>query len=116
MPPAVRPSRVFAQHSRVECVRGSLRPRPKRRATSMARMDGDVDIAALGALLSDASRCRLLFALTDGRALAASVLASEAGVSPSTASEHLGKLLDAALVRVEAQGRHRYCRLAGPNV
>jgi DNA-binding transcriptional ArsR family regulator len=79
-------------------------------------MDGDVDIAALGAVLSDASRCRLLFALTDGRALAASVLASEAGISPSTASEHLGKLLDAALVRVEAHGRHRYYRLAGPHV
>jgi DNA-binding transcriptional ArsR family regulator len=79
-------------------------------------MDGDADIAALGALLSDSSRCRLLLALADGRTLAASVLASEAGVSRSTASEHLGKLLDAELLRVEAQGRHRYYRLAGPHV
>jgi DNA-binding transcriptional ArsR family regulator len=79
-------------------------------------MEGDADIAALGALLSDPSRCRLLLALGDGRALAASVLADEAGVSASTASEHLGKLLDAELLRVEPHGRHRYYRLAGPHV
>ncbi len=79
-------------------------------------MLGDTNIAALGAVLSDPSRCRLLLALADGRALAASVLAGEAGVSPSTASEHLGKLLDAELLRVEAHGRHRYYRLAGPHV
>jgi DNA-binding transcriptional ArsR family regulator len=82
----------------------------------MTRMQGDADIAALGALLSDPSRCRLLLALADGRALAASVLAGEAGVSPSTASEHLGKLLDADLLRVEPHGRHRYYRLSGPHV
>jgi DNA-binding transcriptional ArsR family regulator len=47
---------------------------------------GDADIAALGSVLSDPSRCRILLALGDGRALAASVLAAEAGVAPSTAS------------------------------
>jgi DNA-binding transcriptional ArsR family regulator len=88
---------------------------------SMARlassgMDGDADIAAVGALLSDRSRCRVLLALADGRALAASVLAAEAGVAGSTASEHLRRLLDANLVAVEAHGRHRYYRLAGPHV
>jgi len=67
-------------------------------------------------VLSDPRRCRVLLALGDGRALPASVLASEAGVAPSTASEHLGKLLDAQLVRVESHGRHRYYRLAGPHV
>jgi DNA-binding transcriptional ArsR family regulator len=82
----------------------------------MVGMKGDADIAALGTLLSDPSRCRLLLALADGRALAASVLATEAGVSPSTASEHLGKLLDADLLRVEPHGRHRYYRLSGPHV
>ena len=79
-------------------------------------MDGDTNIAALGALLSDPRRCRVLLALADGRALPASVLASEAGVAFSTASEHLGKLLDAQLVRVESHGRHRYYSLAGPHV
>lgn len=79
-------------------------------------MDGDANIAAVGALLSDPGRCRVLLALADGRALPASVLATEAGVARSTASEHLGKLLDAGLLRVEAHGRHRYYRLAGPHV
>ena len=79
-------------------------------------VDGDTHIAALGALLSEPRRCRVLLALADGRALPASVLASEAGVAASTASEHLGKLLDADLLRVEAHGRHRYYRLAGPHV
>src|SRR4051794_8286739 len=58
----------------------------------------------------------MLLALGDGRALPASVLASEAGVAPSTASGHLGRLVDAGLVTVTAQGRHRYFRLAGPQV
>jgi DNA-binding transcriptional ArsR family regulator len=79
-------------------------------------MPGDADIAALGAVLGDRARCRVLLALADGRALAASVLAAEAGVAPSTASVHLRKLVDADLLRVETHGRHRYYRLAGPHV
>ena len=43
-------------------------------------------------------------------------LARHTGVATSTASEHVGRLLDAGLVVVEAQGRHRYVRLAGPEV
>jgi DNA-binding transcriptional ArsR family regulator len=79
-------------------------------------VNGDADIAAIGALIADRTRCRLLLALADGRALAASVLAAEAGVAPSTASEHLGKLVDGNLLRAEQHGRHRYYRLAGPHV
>lgn len=77
---------------------------------------GDVDIAAVGMLLADAGRCRILMALNDGRSLPASVLAHEAGVSPSTASSHLHKLTEAGLVTAEAQGRNRFYRLAGPDV
>jgi hypothetical protein len=40
-------------------------------------------------------------------------LARHLGLAPSSVSEHVGVLLDAGLVRVEAQGRHRYVRLAG---
>jgi DNA-binding transcriptional ArsR family regulator len=79
-------------------------------------MDGDADIAALGSVLAEPSRARMLMALGDGRALAASVLASEAGVAASTASGHLNRLVDAGLVDVLPQGRHRYYRLAGPHV
>jgi DNA-binding transcriptional ArsR family regulator len=79
-------------------------------------VDGDTDIAALGAVLAEPARARILLALGDGRALAASVLASEAGVAASTASEHLAKLVRADLLEVLPQGRHRYYRLAGPHV
>src|SRR6201991_604860 len=77
---------------------------------------GDADIAALAALLADPARCRVLLALDDGRALPASVLADEAGVSRPTASSHLGRLTNAGLLTVESHGRHRYYRLAGPEV
>jgi len=82
----------------------------------VAGAGGDADLAAVGRLLADRARARILLALDDGRALPASVLASEAGVSPSTASAHLGRLVDGGLLRVEPNGRHRYYRLAGPQV
>jgi DNA-binding transcriptional ArsR family regulator len=79
-------------------------------------MAGDADIASTAALPGDRTRARIVAALGDGRALAASVLACEAGVSASTTSAHLGRLLDGGLVTVECHGRHRYYRLAGPDV
>ncbi|MES1248934.1 MAG: metalloregulator ArsR/SmtB family transcription factor [Actinomycetota bacterium] len=79
-------------------------------------MDGDADIAAVGALLAEPARASVLLALADGRSLAASMLAAEAGVAASTASHHLARLVDAGLVRVESRGRHRYFSLAGPQV
>jgi DNA-binding transcriptional ArsR family regulator len=77
---------------------------------------GDADIAAVASLLADPARCKVMLALDDGRALPASVLADEAGISRPTASSHLGKLTDAGLLSVEKHGRHRYYRLAGPEV
>lgn len=77
---------------------------------------GDADIAVVGALLADRGRCRMLLALDDGRALPASRLAAEAGITPATASSHLGKLLAAGLLTVEPHGRNRYYRIAGPQV
>jgi DNA-binding transcriptional ArsR family regulator len=77
---------------------------------------GDADLASVGALVADPGRCAILLALDDGRALPAGRLAAEAGVSAATASSHLGKLTGAGLLAVEARGRHRYYRLAGPDV
>ena len=79
-------------------------------------MKGDADIASIGALVADPGRAKILLALGDGRALPASVLADEAGVAASTASAHLGKLVTGGLLRVERHGRHRYFRIAGPQV
>ena len=76
----------------------------------------DTDLAAVGALIGDPSRARMLDALMGGRALTASELARIAGVGASTASEHLARLRDGGLVAVVAQGRHRYYRIAGPEV
>jgi DNA-binding transcriptional ArsR family regulator len=77
---------------------------------------GDADIAAVASLFADPARCAVLLALDDGRALPASVLAEEAGVSRPTASSHLTKLTEAGLLSVETHGRHRYYRLSGPHV
>jgi DNA-binding transcriptional ArsR family regulator len=79
-------------------------------------MAGDTDLARVGALIGDPGRARVLRALADGRELSASVLAAEAGVAPSTASVHLAKLVEGGLVMAERHGRHRYFRLAGPDV
>ncbi|HWA67053.1 MAG TPA: helix-turn-helix transcriptional regulator [Mycobacteriales bacterium] len=77
---------------------------------------GDIDLSAVGALLADASRARVLLALGDGRSLCASMLAGEAGVSASTISSHLSKLIDAGWLSCEIRGRYRYYRIAGPAV
>jgi DNA-binding transcriptional ArsR family regulator len=79
-------------------------------------MRGDADIASIGALVADPGRARILLVLGDGRALPASVLADEAGVAASTASAHLARLVKGGMLKVERHGRHRYFRLAGPEV
>jgi DNA-binding transcriptional ArsR family regulator len=79
-------------------------------------MPGDADIASIAALLADPTRAAMLLALSDGRAFTASELAKSAGVAPSTASEHLGRLVDAELLAVVKQGRHRFYQLADPTI
>jgi DNA-binding transcriptional ArsR family regulator len=74
------------------------------------------DIADVAAAIGDASRIRVLMALADGGVLPASALAAEAGVSASTISGHLTRLREAKLLTVEHDGRHRYYRLASPDV
>src|SRR5260370_12406182 len=76
----------------------------------------DADIAPVAALIADPTRAAILTVLLDGRPLAAGELARLAGVSAATASAHLARLLGGDLVRVARQGRHRYYRLAGPEI
>jgi DNA-binding transcriptional ArsR family regulator len=82
----------------------------------MGQIPGDTDIAAVAAVLADPGRARMLLALGDGRALAASTLAAEAGVAASTGSAHLARLVHAGLCQVERHGRHRYYRMSGAEV
>ncbi len=77
---------------------------------------GEIDVSVAATIFADRSRARVIRALMDGRALPASRLAQEAGVSPATVSAHLARLLDAAFVSVERSGRHRYYSLANAHV
>jgi DNA-binding transcriptional ArsR family regulator len=79
-------------------------------------MSESPNIVRITALIADNARAEVLCALMSGRALTATELANMAGVTKQTMSFHLGRLLDEALVTVEQQGRHRYFRLAGPQV
>ena len=74
------------------------------------------NIAAIAAMVGDPARANMLTALLNGEALTASELALEANVTKQTASSHLNKLVAGGLVKVEAQGRHRYYRLADADV
>jgi len=79
-------------------------------------MKAGPDIAMVAALVGDPARCNMLTALMNGRALTASELAHQAGITPQTASSHLAKLEAGGLIEPEKQGRHRYYRLTGPDV
>ena len=74
------------------------------------------NIVGIAALIGDHARAEMLTTLVAGQALTATELAAVAGVTKQTASAHLTKLLDAQLIAVESQGRHRYFRLADRDV
>jgi DNA-binding transcriptional ArsR family regulator len=74
------------------------------------------NIAGIASLIGDPARAEVLTALMADRALTATELAAIAGVTKQTISAHLAKLVDAGLAAVEKQGRHRYFRLADPDV
>lgn len=79
-----------------------------------ARADGAI-LASRAAALADTSRATMLLGLLDGRAWTATELAAHAGISRSTATEHLHVLHAADLVEDRYQGRHRYVRLRDPH-
>lgn len=74
------------------------------------------DIARIAALIGDPARANMLNALMTGKALTATELASEAGVTVQTASSHLSKLDQGGLLRPVKQGRHKYFSLANADV
>lgn len=83
---------------------------------TMAGFASPNTIAEVANLIGDVARASILSALMGGQALTAGELADEAGVTPQTASSHLAKLMDAGLIDMEKQGRHRYYRLASADV
>ncbi|WP_170226556.1 ArsR/SmtB family transcription factor [Rudaeicoccus suwonensis] len=83
---------------------------------SMPRLTTGPDLSVVGRALADTSRSQMLTGLLTGTAWTVGELASYAGVARSTASEHVGHLSAAGLVRLVRQGRHTYVSLAGPEV
>jgi DNA-binding transcriptional ArsR family regulator len=83
---------------------------------SRAEATHEPRIARVAAMVADPARSRMLSRLLSGEWATAGELARAASVTPATASQHLAKLLDAAFVVAEPRGRHRYFRLASPEV
>lgn len=79
-------------------------------------MTGDADLSVIAELIGHRARSRILMALASGRELAAGVLATEAGVSASTASEHLARLVAGGLIVVRTHGRFRHYAIADPRI
>jgi DNA-binding transcriptional ArsR family regulator len=79
-------------------------------------MDAQPDLARVAGTIGDATRIRMLALLMEGRALTAKELALGAGVEPGTATSHLKRLQDDALVTSTSQGRHKYFRFASDDV
>jgi DNA-binding transcriptional ArsR family regulator len=78
-----------------------------------AEFSAETAVSRIAAAIGEPARTRMLYCLLDGHARTSTELALVAEVSPSTASVHLGHLKDRCLVRVLAQGKHRYYSLEG---
>lgn len=76
----------------------------------------DATASGIAAAIGEPARAHMLYSLLDGRARTSTELAVVADVTPSTASVHLQRLKTLRLVKVLAQGKHRYYSLAGDNV
>jgi len=79
-------------------------------------MNTKYPVAATAALLADPARTAMLTALLDGRQHSAGELALVANVSAQSGSMHLAQLLQGGLIVVTQKGRHRFYRLAKPDV
>src|SRR5689334_6329777 len=75
-------------------------------------MTDALNIPRIASLLSDPARAMMVWTLIDGTNRPAGELAFAANVSPQSASAHLAKLVEGGLLLSEAQGRHRYFRIA----
>ena len=79
-------------------------------------MDSEPDLAAAATLLAEPARAELVLAVLADGPLTASALATRAGIARSTASGHLGRLVDGGFLVVQGRGRNRYYELAGSEV
>lgn len=97
---------------------GRRRPGPIATATP-AELPAGVTLSAMaeiGALVGDPARLNMLVALSRRKEATAGQLAAFAGVSSSTASEHIAKLSYAGLIAVDRVGRKHMHRLGSDQV
>src|SRR3954468_24847680 len=73
-------------------------------------------IARIANLLADPGRATMLWVLIDGTLRPAGELGFAANISAQSASAHLAKLVEGGLLELQAQGRHRYFRIANAEV
>jgi DNA-binding transcriptional ArsR family regulator len=78
--------------------------------------EADAAVSRIASAIGEPARARMLYCLVDGRARTSTELAMVAEVTPSTASVHLQRLKTERLVKVLAQGKHRYYSLEGASV
>lgn len=81
-----------------------------------ADLSADAALAQVAASMAQPARTRMLCCLMDGHARTATELAAVGEVAASTASAHLARLSGLGLVACQAQGKHRYYRLASAEV
>ena len=79
-------------------------------------MQAEPDIARVARLLAEPARAKIVWTLIDGTTRPAGELAYAANISAQSASGHLAKLVAGGLLQSEAQGRHRYFRVASADV
>ena len=79
-------------------------------------MEVEEKFILVSGLICEPTRAKMLWQLLDKRAHTAGELSIAVDVSPTSASNHLAKLLDADIIKVEMQGRHRYYSLASAEV
>jgi DNA-binding transcriptional ArsR family regulator len=79
-------------------------------------MEYNNEFSTIASLIGEPARATMLWNLLDGRAYTAGELALSAGLSAQSASNHLNKLIEAELLKMEKQGKHRYYRFAKPEV
>jgi DNA-binding transcriptional ArsR family regulator len=76
----------------------------------------ECDLTTVARAIAEPTRTTMLLRLMDGLGHTARELAEAAGVSPSAASPHLRRLVEAGLVSVRVTGRQRRHALASPQV
>ena len=65
-------------------------------------------LESIATLIGEPARAKMLWSLLDGRAYTPTELALFSDTSPQSASSHLSKMVQAGLLKVSVQGRHRY--------